>query len=79
MEESYIKMLGKIKNKDDFLKFMDTYISTIKELSIKDYLEAIRAWVEDMDGYYKNTGKEIPQNINWDFIAALFYVGGIYE
>lgn len=78
MEELYM-MLGKIKNKNDFLKFMDTYISTIKELSIKDYLESISAWVEDMNGYYINSGEEIPQNINWGFMATLFYVGSIYE
>lgn len=77
--EEHIKMLGKIKNKNDFLKFMELYISTIKELSIIDYLESIRAWAEDMEGYYKNIDKEIPQDVNWDFIATLFYVGSIYE
>ena len=32
-----------------------------------------------MDGYYKNMSKEEPQNIDWNFIAILIYVGGIYE
>lgn len=77
--EEHIKMLGKIENKNDFLKFMELYIPTIKELSIREYLESIISWVEDMDGYYINTDKKIPQNINWDLIATLFYVGYIYE
>lgn len=77
--DKHIKMLGKIKCKEDFIRFMELYIPTIKDSSIEDYLEAVTSWAEDMDGYYKNTGKEIPQNINWDFIATLFYVGSIYE
>lgn len=48
-------------------------------LPIKYYLESVASWTEDMEGYYSNTGKEIPENINWDFIATLFYVGSIYE
>lgn len=77
--EEHIEMLGKIKNRSDFLKFMQLYIPTIKDLSIRDYLESIASWAEDMDGYYKNTNQEMPQNINWNFIATLFYVGSIYE
>lgn len=77
--EKYIKMLGEIKDKSDFIRFMELYRLTVKDLSIKGYLESIQAWVEDMDGYYKNTNKEEPKNINWDFIATLLYVGSVYE
>lgn len=77
--DKHIEMLGKIKNRNDFIRFMELYISTVKDLSVKDYLESVISWAEDMDGYYRNVKKEMPQNINWDFIATLFYVGGIYE
>jgi len=30
-----------------------------------------------MEGYYENTGKNIPAIINWNFIATLFYAGKI--
>lgn len=76
--EEYM-LLGKIKSKKDFLYFMNLYINTMKNVSIKEYLESVSSWVEDMEGYYKNTNQEIPKNINWDFIATLFYVGSIYE
>lgn len=39
--EEHIEMLGKIKNRSDFLKFMQLYIPTIKDLSIRDYLESV--------------------------------------
>ena len=47
--------------------------------SIEDYLSSIGSWVEDMEGYYNNNNLSIPSNINWSFIATLFYVGKIYE
>ena len=77
--DKHTKMLGKIKSKDDFIRFMELYISTVEDSSVKYYLESVTAWTEDMDGYYMNTGKEIPENIDWDFIATLFYAGSIYE
>lgn len=53
-------MLGKIKSKEDFIKFIEIYASTINDSSIKEYLGSVSAWAEDMEGYYYNTGKEIP-------------------
>ena len=48
--EEYIKMLGTKTNKNDFLKFIEFYIPTIKEVSIIDYSESIIAWTKDMEG-----------------------------
>lgn len=46
---------------------------------IQSYLEGIYSWVEDMEGYFENMKLDIPANIDWKFIAILFYVGKIYE
>lgn len=72
--------ISDIKNKDDFLEFM----RIIKEYddekdSIKEYLEGIISWVEDMEGFYINMNKNVPADVNWSFLATLFYVGKIYE
>ena len=77
--EKHIEMLGKINSKEDFIKFMEIYVSTINDSSVKEYMESVLSWAEDMEGYYHNNKKEIPQNINWNFIATLLYVGSIYE
>lgn len=75
----YIEMLGTIKNRNEFINFMEHSISAIEDSSLKDYFGSVVSRVEDMDGSYSNTGKEMPKNINWDLIATLFYVGSIYE
>jgi len=75
----YQNLLGKIKNREDFLNFMEQYIPAIENENIRDYLDSLTSWAADMDGYYINTNQKIPENINWDFIATLLYVGSIYE
>ena len=80
------KVLNEVENKDTFLKFMELLAKDFEtnpqkweSPTIDSYLEAIQSWVEDMDGYYMNTGQELPKDINWNFVATLFYVGKIYE
>lgn len=69
-----------IKCKEDFLNFMNAYVvSDENDTLLNEYLESVVSWVEDMDGFYNNLGLEQPDNINWSFIATLFYVGKIYE
>lgn len=77
--DKHIDMLGRIKSREDFIEFMKLFVSAEKDRSVSCYLEALAAWTADMDGYYRNAGKEMPANINWDFIATLLYAGSIYE
>ncbi len=77
--DKHIEMLGKIESREDFLVFMQHFIKAEQDASVRDYLEALAGWTKDMDGYYKNAGKEMPANINWDLIATLLYAGSIYE
>lgn len=75
-----------IATREDFLCFM----KKLKEdnqynekewenKEIQSYLDGISSWVESMDGFYHNMGLDMPMNIDWQFIATLFYVGKIYE
>ena len=77
--DKHTEMLGKIKSREDFLEFMSFFITATQDVSLKNYVEALAAWAADMDGYYNNCGKEVPTDINWDFIATLLYTGSIYE
>ena len=43
------------------------------------YLNAIEAWTQDMEGYYRNTNKSMPKNIPWKIFADILYAGTIYE
>ena len=43
------------------------------------YLEALAAWTEDMDGYFRNRGEEVPAEPSWRLIADMLYAAHIYE
>ena len=50
-----------IKNRDDFLVFLKEFITEIhtedfENNTLDSFLEAMKNWIEDMDGYYKNIG-----------------------
>ena len=79
-------MIENVKSKEDFISFINK-LSEDNQINndewenedILSYLEGISSWVEDMDGYYKNMKLDVPTNVDWKFIATLFYVGKIYE
>lgn len=80
------EMIENVKSKEDFISFInrlskDNQINNDEweNKDILSYLEGVSSWVEDMDGYYKNMKLDVPINIDWRFIATLFYVGKIYE
>ena len=80
------KLLEEINNKEDFQIFLNSLKTDFnlnsekwENRTIDSYLDAIQSWINDMDGYYINTNKRLPKDINWNFLATLFYVGKIYE
>ncbi len=80
------EMIENVKSKEDFISFINKLSDDNQfnndEWENKDilsYLGGISSWVEDMDGYYKNMKLDVPTNVDWKFIATLFYVGKIYE
>ncbi|WP_315121149.1 hypothetical protein [uncultured Clostridium sp.] len=75
-----------VKTKEDFLRFLEILANDRRSnsdewenKSVEDYLLSIQSWIEDMDGYYENNNLEVPKNIDWNFIANIFYVGKVYE
>lgn len=78
--------INTIHTREEFIDFMNSLIEDQEvnpeeweNVNVSEYLEAIASWVEDMDGYYRNMNLEMPKNLDWRFIATLFYVGKIYE
>ena len=75
-----------VRTREEFIKFLKLLIDDSREKSaewdckdIPQYLESIQSWIEDMDGYYENNNLEIPNNVDWELFATVFYVGKIYE
>ena len=75
-----------VKTKGDLIKFLGMLaedkrnnLEEWENQSIENYLESIQSWIEDGERFYKDNSTESTENINWNFIATIFYVGKIYE
>lgn len=80
------ELIDDINCKQDFISFINSLLNDNRvnndeweNKDIQSYLGGISSWVEDMEGYFENMKLDIPANIDWKFIAMLFYVGKIYE
>jgi hypothetical protein len=47
--------------------------------NLESYLEAMQAWIDDMDGYYKNRGTNVPVSNPWQLIADILHAATMYE
>lgn len=79
-------VINGVNSKEDFMNFLaelkidnEQNNEEWENDEITSYLEGICSWVDDMEGYFDNMYIDIPKDIDWKFIATLFYVGKIYE
>ena len=79
-------MINNINSKEGLIEFLNELRRDKEQKSeewvnteVTTYLDGICSWVEDMEGYFQNMNMDMPNDIDWKFIATLFYVGKIYE
>lgn len=47
--------------------------------TLERFLEAIGAWVEDMDGYYVNQASSVPEPLDWKVVGDILMAAKMYE
>ena len=75
-----------IRSREDFVDFVRALRIDLAEdpqswvnRSLESFLEALGAWVEDMDGYYVNQGKPVPTQPDWKLIGNILMAAKVYE
>ncbi len=72
--KSFIKLLNLLKQ--DFLNNSESW----ENKTLPDFLEALSAYSEDIQGYYDNTKQNVDADIaNWKTFADIFKGAKIYE
>ncbi len=46
---------------------------------LPSFLEALAAWVADMEGYYQNRGESIPRQPSWKVLGEMLSAAKVYE
>ena len=47
--------------------------------NIDDFLEAMEAWVDEMEGFYANQNVPMPKNIKWGVFADILMGAKLHE
>jgi hypothetical protein len=75
-----------IRSREDFVAFVRALRKDLHDnpdswenRSLDGFLEALAAWVEDMDGYYINHGKPVPERPDWKVAGDMLMGGRLYE
>lgn len=75
-----------VVSRDDFVEFVKELRCNLAEhaeewqnRTLDDFLEALSAWVQDMDGYYKNSGLPVPTVPTWKTLAEIVLAAKYYE
>jgi hypothetical protein len=75
-----------IQSREDFIAFVRSLSKDFRDHpqswendNLERFLEALGAWVEDMDGYYRKQGKPVPQQLDWKTFADMLMAAKMYE
>ena len=47
--------------------------------NLSSFLEAMAAWIEDMNGYYQNAGEKVSELPPWRILADVLIAARMYE
>jgi hypothetical protein len=75
-----------IQSRQEFLAFARTFLSSLRSRpedwtnrDLASFLEAMTAWIEDMDGYYQSRGEPVPEQPTWKALGQVLLAARIYE
>lgn len=83
---SILDQNNSIRSREDFVAFVQALSKDLKDQpeswennDLPRFLEALGAWVQDMDGFYRNQGKPVPQQLDWKTFADILMAAKMYE
>lgn len=75
-----------VRSRDDLIRYLDGLVQAISDnqhkvenIRTEDFIEALAAWIADMDGYFANQGAESPREATWQLMAMAITAGLVYE
>ncbi|MEU5581409.1 hypothetical protein ABZ791_13640 [Streptomyces huasconensis] len=75
-----------VNNREDLAAFVRSLRRSHAEdgrswenVDLSSFLEALAAWVDDADGWYRDTGRELPPGGDWTFFARALQAATAYE
>lgn len=81
-----IEKVHSIESREDLSAFITCLLHDLEQngeswenATLDSYLEALAAWIADMDGYYLNKREAIPAQPTWKAIGEMLMAAKMYE
>lgn len=78
--------VSEIKHREDLIRLIReicdqvaTHADEWPNSDLPAFLEAMAAWIEDMDGYYAGRGEQVPRHLSWKNVGEIIATALIYE
>jgi hypothetical protein len=77
--------IDKIVSRHDLAEYVATLRQELlrrrsgEDRDLPSYLEAMSAWISDMDGFYDNIGEKCPDAPTWRTLAQIITAATVYE
>jgi hypothetical protein len=75
-----------IRSRTDLAAFIGALLVDLKDRpndwdnrDLNHFLEAMSAWVQDMDGYFQNIGETVPDQPDWKTLGQILLAARVYE
>jgi hypothetical protein len=75
-----------LQSREDFVAFVRALAAHLQKnpdlwanRDLPAFLDAMAAWVEDMDGYYRNRGESVPDQPRWQTVGQILLAARVYE
>src|SRR5262245_28641445 len=72
--------------REDLAEFVDALLHDLEEngsrwenSSLEDFLEALAAYIVDLDGYFRNIGESVPDQPSWKLVGGILLAASMYE
>ena len=79
-------LVQQIHSRTDFIALLHALKSDAQQRpeewenrDLASFLDAMAAWVEDMEGYYRNRGEPVPSQLSWETFGQILLAASIYE
>jgi hypothetical protein len=66
-----------VSSRADLIAFIESLRVDLRDptsqwlnVTLDDYLEALEAWVDSMDGFFVSSGEPVPQEASWSLVAG---------
>jgi hypothetical protein len=80
------ELAQQVHSREDLAAFIRALLCQLREKpedwenqDLASFLEAMAAWIEDMEGYYKGRGEAVPKQPTWKTIAQILLAARVYE